>query len=684
MIKSCLLVLALLVSGPGTAETIAISYFDNTTGNSKYNALSKGIADMLITDLSKIRGIAIVEREKLEKLLQEIKLGQSKYFDPATAQKLGKGLGAQFILTGSFYILENTLRIDARLIQVENGTIILAEQVTGTQSDFFSLHRQLATALTKQIKVNYEKNDFNESPQPIGLSAVVAYSAALDLRDQGFAYFAQNKLTELVQQVPQFAFASDKLREIRAWLKAQDELLEQRQKAELEAMIGRLNPKSPDFARQLDFIWRGLDDKRWYTQLLAFNEWVRTLKLKPDLRIASSQVLEESLLYYDGSALYSLRRYEEFLAQSQAIIVKYPESSMTRQIKFLLENSLAELEKREKGKVNIDYLLAQPVAEVYASYLPSRPADFINEMEYRYYLAIFTKNILEADPRAIGEPTPGGSIGLISKLFDLALFFHDIPSAQRMIEKCRSLPDDRAQEDDIERLAEKLQNFQQALDDEKSKLDEMKQLGERGSFQEINGRLSFLQYPFIKIYIPQGLQDALYTRYLSLYPKKESSTRLFSAWKNYVLLTATQKSMADAHDLWEKMKQAFALRADGATFQESITALGGDLKKIEKKYSEYVQKKETFNPEKEILRKQLVILRQHRQWGQQIEGIQKMLADFGIEGDEKMDYLEDLFYAYDAVGRFQDARNIVLQLQTSYPSHATTIELTEDAKDLPY
>jgi TolB-like protein len=115
------------------AKTIAISYFDNSSGDAKYNALSKGIADMLITDLSKVKGVNIVEREKLEKLIQEIKLGQSKYFDPATAQKLGKGLGAQNILTGSFYFLDNTLRIDARLIDVQTGGIILAEQVTGNK-----------------------------------------------------------------------------------------------------------------------------------------------------------------------------------------------------------------------------------------------------------------------------------------------------------------------------------------------------------------------------------------------------------------------------------------------------------------------------------------------------------------------------------------------------------------------
>ena len=142
MKKGVLFFISLFFAFYTHAKTIAISYFDNSSGDAKYNALSKGIADMLITDLSKIKGVTIVEREKLEKLIQEIKLGQTKYFDQATAQKLGKGLGAQNILTGSFYILDNTIRMDARLIDVQTGGIIFAEQVSGNKNNFFALQAQ--------------------------------------------------------------------------------------------------------------------------------------------------------------------------------------------------------------------------------------------------------------------------------------------------------------------------------------------------------------------------------------------------------------------------------------------------------------------------------------------------------------------------------------------------------------
>ena len=52
-------------------KTIAVSYFDNTSDIATFNPLSKGLADMLITDLSHIKTLNIVEREKLETLLKE-------------------------------------------------------------------------------------------------------------------------------------------------------------------------------------------------------------------------------------------------------------------------------------------------------------------------------------------------------------------------------------------------------------------------------------------------------------------------------------------------------------------------------------------------------------------------------------------------------------------------------------
>ena len=103
------------------AKRLAIIYFDNSGDDPSIDKLKKGLADMLITDLSNISMLNIVERDKLEAILKEQKLSNSKQFDPNTAAKVGKLLGAQIILTGGYFEMMGSLRIDARFIDVESG-----------------------------------------------------------------------------------------------------------------------------------------------------------------------------------------------------------------------------------------------------------------------------------------------------------------------------------------------------------------------------------------------------------------------------------------------------------------------------------------------------------------------------------------------------------------------------------
>ena len=84
-----------------------------------------------------------MKREKLEKMLSEIELGSSEFMDESTAQKLGEGLGASYILTGSYLIMGETMRIDARLIDVGTGKIEMGEEITGQRNTFFALEKEL-------------------------------------------------------------------------------------------------------------------------------------------------------------------------------------------------------------------------------------------------------------------------------------------------------------------------------------------------------------------------------------------------------------------------------------------------------------------------------------------------------------------------------------------------------------
>ena len=191
------------------AKRIAIIYFDNSGGEPSLDKFKKGLADMLITDLSNINMVAIGERDELESILKEQKLNNSKEFDPNTASKVGKLLGAQIILTGGYFEMMGSLRLDARFIDVETGKILKADGVDGQTSNFFKIQKQLAWKIINTLDIKLsdaEKKaiEGNEKTKALSFEDAKLYSQALDYYDKGDMKKAKEILIKIIKSYPEF------------------------------------------------------------------------------------------------------------------------------------------------------------------------------------------------------------------------------------------------------------------------------------------------------------------------------------------------------------------------------------------------------------------------------------------------------------------------------------------------
>lgn len=202
------------------AQRLAILYFDNSGGEPSMNKLKKGLADMLITDLSNIEMLDIVERDKLEAILNEQKLSSTKEFDPSTAAKVGKLLGAQIILTGGYFDMMGSLRIDARFIDVETGKILKSDGVDGQLSSFFKIQKQLSWKIIKDMdtKLTDEEDKAlknTASGKSISYQDMNLYSEALDLYDTGKKENAKKIFSQLISKYPDFIAAKNAVAKIK-------------------------------------------------------------------------------------------------------------------------------------------------------------------------------------------------------------------------------------------------------------------------------------------------------------------------------------------------------------------------------------------------------------------------------------------------------------------------------------
>jgi len=71
-------------------HTTAIPYSQNKTERSKLDPLQKGMEMMLTTDLSKVKGLQVLERVKIQTLLEELGLQVPGLVGPHTAPRVGR------------------------------------------------------------------------------------------------------------------------------------------------------------------------------------------------------------------------------------------------------------------------------------------------------------------------------------------------------------------------------------------------------------------------------------------------------------------------------------------------------------------------------------------------------------------------------------------------------------------
>lgn len=157
------LVPTLALAGP---DSVAVLYFGNT-GNEELAPLKVGLSQMLITDLKMTKGLTVVERERIQEVLDELEMGHSGVVDKKTAAKVGKLTGAEWILMGGYFELAGTFRIDARLIDVETGEILHAYGVTGTASEFPSLEKAIAANMGAALATRINDGGGASAPPPI-------------------------------------------------------------------------------------------------------------------------------------------------------------------------------------------------------------------------------------------------------------------------------------------------------------------------------------------------------------------------------------------------------------------------------------------------------------------------------------------------------------------------------------
>ena len=199
------------LKGEKTDEnTVAVTYFHNI-GSEGLNPLSKGITAMLITDISQVKELKVVEREKIQAMFDEMKLADTGLVEQSTVPKMGKLLHARNITTGSYTdITDVDLQITSIVFETEKNKEKGIHDSKGKLLEFFELEKEVAKAILTTLKINWD--NVPEEAKLIhtkNYKAFLNYSVGLDYLDKEDYEKAKVSLKKAVELDPNFKLAKE-------------------------------------------------------------------------------------------------------------------------------------------------------------------------------------------------------------------------------------------------------------------------------------------------------------------------------------------------------------------------------------------------------------------------------------------------------------------------------------------
>lgn len=181
--------------------------------------LQVGLQQALINELAVNTGLRMIDRSVIKDLLAEQDLGASGRVDPQTAARIGKVVGARYVVTGGFMDMSGLggdFQLTGRIVDVETGEVVKSAKVEGQKKKLFGLIVDMATDVTRGVKLPQLPSEIREArkSKPVTPEALVRHAMILSFKDEGNTRKAIELYRELIRDFPQMEEWKAELRQL--------------------------------------------------------------------------------------------------------------------------------------------------------------------------------------------------------------------------------------------------------------------------------------------------------------------------------------------------------------------------------------------------------------------------------------------------------------------------------------
>ncbi len=168
-------------------SSIAVLYFDNNTPvhTSDYDFLSKWISGRVTESLGLNSTIRLVERNKIDSVLEELDIGSSALIDKKTSLDLGKLIAADYFVFGNYFVIQDSFYCTVRLVEVSSGIVVKAEEAIGSISDLTRVANKIIDSVLIGLGRKIHMADYKKTGSRENMDIALFYVRGMEYLENG-------------------------------------------------------------------------------------------------------------------------------------------------------------------------------------------------------------------------------------------------------------------------------------------------------------------------------------------------------------------------------------------------------------------------------------------------------------------------------------------------------------------
>jgi len=189
---------------PSDDALVAVLRFRNLSGDADVDWLGTGIAATVAADLAQIRRIQVLDRSRVDQVI--LTMSAADRGDPL---RVGRALGAAWVLSGSYQRLGDRIRMTARFHGVRTRRALPPLRLQGPLNQVFALQDRIVQRMANVLKVALDRSDRERLARGTtrSLKAYKALALATTACQRSLWKACFGGLNEAIRLDPQYAWA---------------------------------------------------------------------------------------------------------------------------------------------------------------------------------------------------------------------------------------------------------------------------------------------------------------------------------------------------------------------------------------------------------------------------------------------------------------------------------------------